>query len=82
MIFLMYGLAWFVTGTTIAWVFGRMVQATNLEDGGLLLTGKAQHPSLIFDLVRRCAHRRNSACRIRQGAMYCKGEQSWNSRSR
>jgi hypothetical protein len=37
MIFLMYGLAWFVTGATIAWVFGRMVQAANMEDGGLLL---------------------------------------------
>jgi hypothetical protein len=38
MIFLMYGLAWFVTGATIAWVFGRMVQAANLEDGDLLFT--------------------------------------------
>lgn len=38
MVFLMVGLAWFVTGTTTAWVFGRMVQAGNLEDGGLLLT--------------------------------------------
>jgi hypothetical protein len=38
MIFLMYGLAWFVTGATIAWVFGGMVQAANLEDGGLVLT--------------------------------------------
>lgn len=38
MVFLMVGLAWFVTGVTIAWVFGRMVQAANLEDGSLLLT--------------------------------------------
>ena len=31
MIYLMYGLAWFLTGVTIAWVFGRMVHAANLE---------------------------------------------------
>jgi hypothetical protein len=38
MIFLMFGLAWFVTGATTAWVFGRMVQVGNLEDCGLMLT--------------------------------------------
>ena len=38
MIFLMYGLAWFVTGVTMAWVFGRMVHAANLEDRGLLFS--------------------------------------------
>jgi len=36
MVFLMYGLTWFVTGVAIAWVFGRMVHAANLEEGGLL----------------------------------------------
>lgn len=38
MTFLVYGFAWFVSGVTIAWVFGRMVHAANLEDGGLQLT--------------------------------------------
>jgi hypothetical protein len=38
MVFLMYGLAWFITGVTIAWMFGGMVQAANLEDGSLVLT--------------------------------------------
>lgn len=36
MIFLMYGFAWFVTGVTIAWMFGHLVQVANLEDEGLL----------------------------------------------
>ena len=38
MIYLMYGFAWFLTGVTIAWIFGRMVQAANLENGSLRLT--------------------------------------------
>lgn len=38
MVFLMFGLAWFVTGATAAWVFGRMVHVANLEDVALQLT--------------------------------------------
>lgn len=37
MILFMYGLAWFVTGTTTAWVFGRMVEAGSLQESDLLL---------------------------------------------
>lgn len=37
MVFLMFGLAWFVTGTTAAWAFGRLVQTANPDETTVLL---------------------------------------------